>query len=68
MLQQSGGDKGSVGVENRMKRGRPVKRWIDVIEEDMIKRGVMRQDAGYSDGWRKRTVNDWLTFARIING
>ena len=27
------------------KRGRPVKRWIDVVEEDMKKRGVVQQDA-----------------------
>ena len=28
------------------RRGRPVKRWIDVVEEDMKKRGVVQQDAG----------------------
>ena len=27
-------------IEERKKRGRPVKRWIDVVEEDMRKRGT----------------------------
>ena len=27
-------------------RGKPVKRWIDVVEEDMKKRGVVQQDQG----------------------
>ena len=38
------------------KRGRPVKRWIDVVEEDMKKRGVVQQDAGDREGWRRRAV------------
>ena len=33
-------------IEGRRKRGRPVKRWIDVVEEDMKKREVVQQDAG----------------------
>ena len=33
-------------IEKRRKRGRPAKLWIDVIEEDIRKRGVVRQDAG----------------------
>ena len=33
-------------IEGRRKRGRPVKRWTDVVEEDMKKRGVVQQDAG----------------------
>ena len=33
-------------IEGRRKRARPVKRWIDVVEEDMKKRGVVQQDAG----------------------
>ena len=37
-----------------MERGRPVKRWIDVVEKDMKKRGVVQQDAG--DSWRRRAV------------
>ena len=44
-------------VEGRRKRGRPVKRWIDVVEEDMKKRGVVQQDAGDREGWRRRAVN-----------
>ena len=37
----------------RRKRGRPVKRWIDVVEEDMKKRGVVQHDAGDREGWRR---------------
>ena len=33
-------------IEGQRKRGRPVKWWIDVVEEDMKKRGVVQQDAG----------------------
>ena len=40
-------------IEGRRKRGRPVKRWIDVVEEDMKKRGVVQQDAGDREGWRR---------------
>ena len=40
----------------RRKRGRPVKRWIDVVEDDMKKRGVVQQDAGDRESWRKRAV------------
>ena len=41
----------------RRKRGRPVKRWIDVVEEDMRKRKVVQQDAGDREGWRRRLAN-----------
>ena len=30
--------------------------WIDVVEEDMKKRGVVQQDAGDREGWRRRAV------------
>ena len=40
----------------RRKRGRPAKRWIDVVEEGMKKRGVVQQDAGDREGWRRRAV------------
>ena len=47
----------------RRKRGRPVKRWIDMVEEDKKKRGVVQRDAGDREGWRRRAVkglaNDW---------
>ena len=33
------------------KRGRLVKEWIDVVEENMKKRGVVQQDAGDREGW-----------------
>ena len=33
-------------IEGRRKRGRPVKRWIDVVEEDMKKRGGRSSAAG----------------------
>ena len=34
-------------IEGQRKRGRPVKQWIDVVEEDVKKRGVVQQKAGY---------------------
>ena len=40
------------------KRGRPVKRWIDMVEEDMKKRGVVQQDAGDRKGWRRKAVKE----------
>ena len=43
-------------IEGWRKRGRPVKRWIDVVEENMKKRGVVQQDAGDRKGWRRRAV------------
>ena len=43
-------------IEGRRKRGRPVKRWIDVVEEDMKKRGVVQQDGVDREGWRRRAV------------
>ena len=43
-------------IEGQRNRGRPVKRWIDVVEEDMKKRGVVQQDAGDREGWRRRAV------------
>ena len=32
-------------IEERRKRGRPMKRWTDVVEENMKKRGVVQQGA-----------------------
>ena len=43
-------------IEGRRKRGRPVKLWIDAIEEDMKKKGVVQQDAVDREGWRMRAV------------
>ena len=45
----------NVSLLNR-KGGRPVKRWIDMVEEDKRKRGVVQQDAGGREGWRRRAV------------
>ena len=42
-------------IEGQRKRGRPVKQWIDMVE-DMKKRGVVQQDAGDREGWRTRVV------------
>ena len=38
-------------IEGRRKRGRPVKRWIDVVKKDMKKRGVVQQNAGDRESW-----------------
>ena len=65
----------SAGVGNRRvrMRGKPVKRWIDMVEEDMRKRGVVQQDAVDKEGWRRRAVkglakpHQWGKFAGIIN-
>ena len=43
-------------IEGRRTRGRPVQRWIDVAEEDMKMRGIVQQDAGDREGWRRRAV------------
>ena len=45
-------------IEGRRKRDRPVKPWIDVVEEDMKKRGVVQQDAGEWESWRRRAVKE----------
>ena len=49
-----------------------MRQWIDVVEED--KRGVVQQDAGDREGWRRRAVKGLANphqlgkFTRIING
>ena len=43
-------------IEGRRKIGKPVKRWIGVAKEDMKKRGVVQQDEGDSESWRRRVV------------
>ena len=43
-------------IEVQRKRGRPVKQWIDIVEEDMKKRGVVQQDAEDREGWRRRAM------------
>ena len=43
-------------IEGRRKRGRPVKRWIDMVEEDMRTRRVVQQDTGDMEVWRRRAV------------
>ena len=43
-------------IEGWRMRGRPVKRWIDGVEKDMKKRGVVQQDTGDREGWRRRAV------------
>ena len=42
-------------IEGQRKRGRPVKLWIDVAEEDMKKMGVVQQDAGDRGGLQKES-------------
>ena len=42
-------------IDRQRKRGRPVKRWIDVVEEDM-KRGIVQQDARDRESWKRRAV------------
>ena len=53
-------------IEGQRKRGRPVKRWIDVVEEDMKKRGAVQQDAGYMEGFEEE-VGD-RTGQRLLAG
>ena len=59
-------------IEGQSKRDKSVKCWIDVVEADM-KRGVVQQDAGNTEGWRRKAVKGlanpcyWRKFARIIN-
>ena len=43
-------------IEGQRKSGRPVKRWIEVVEEDMERRGVVQEDAGDRASWRRRAV------------
>ena len=43
-------------IEGRRMRGMPVKRWIDVVEEDIRAMGVLQQDTGNREGWRRRAV------------
>ena len=43
-------------IEGRRKTGRSVKQWIDMLEEGMNNRGVVQQDAGDREGWRRRSV------------
>ena len=45
-------------IEGQTKRRRPVKRWIDVVKEDMKKRGVVQQDAGDRESRRRRAVKE----------
>jgi len=41
-------------VEGSVGRGRPMKRWIDVVKEDMRKRGLVRGDAENREFWQER--------------
>ena len=41
-------------IDGGRKSGMPVKRWIDMVEKDV--RGVVRQDAGDMEGWRRTEV------------
>ena len=43
-------------LEGRRKTGMPVKRWIDVVQEDMKKRRVVQHSAGDREGWWRRAV------------
>ena len=48
-------------IEGWRKRGRPVKQWIDVVEEDMKKRGLVQQDAGDREGSMRRAMKGLAT-------
>ena len=43
-------------IEGKGKKGRPMKRWIEVVEDDMRRRGVVREDAKNREDWKKRAV------------
>ena len=42
-------------VLGRRKRGRPSKRWLDVVWEDMESVGVVKEDVVNRGVWRKKT-------------
>ena len=53
-------------IEGRRKRGRPVKRWIDMVEEDMRKRGVVQQDAVDRKCWTSRAVKGMANSQLVV--
>ena len=43
-----------MGIPGRRKRGRPKRRFMDVVREDMRVVGVMEEEAGDREVWRQR--------------
>ena len=42
-------------VPGRRRRGRPMRRWMDVVREDMERVGVVEEDVANRGVWRKKT-------------
>ena len=44
-----------MGISGRRKRGRPKRKFINVVREDMRVLGVTEEEAGDREVWRQRT-------------
>ena len=56
MLNDAGGVEQTVAARVRATWMKFRKQWIDVVEEDIRKSGVVQQDAGDREDWRRRAV------------